>query len=311
MLLIVVLLMAALVSCGYVLYDTHALKRQISQTQLFQEARLQEQLQQAQQLQIQLNRVLKVQEEKKPVLEKTASIQLQEVHTLIRMAQLKLLSSDVKGALVLLNKADKNLFALKYDRALKIRRRLKLDIAALSSVKMADTEGLWLTIDTLLAKAPLLELKGVKKIETENKPKAARVEQPVKESKDPESTPSKWNRALKATWQEIKSLVKIRKQETPVRHLLSFQEQVVIRDTLQLRLEQIRYALLMKQPKIYQSSIAASHSFLTQHFTAKDNTLVFMQDTLDALKKESVAPILPTLSKTLMQVEAALQEWQG
>jgi uroporphyrin-3 C-methyltransferase len=230
--------------------------------------------------------------------QKENSWMLAKIDYLVRQAALTLqLTRDVKTAEILLHAALEHLQTLKDPKLLPLQESLLHELHALEAVTLPNLEELWLKISLLIEEVPTLTLTSPQIAEP-----TTSVENPAPETVNA----SAWQAALKKSLTAMKDIVKIRKHSKPIDPLLSEPEILYEKQRLSLMLEEIRFAILMPKPLIYQHIIKETLAFLAR-FEKKEEKIIKMQETLSELSAINLHPELPNLVHTLEQLQL-LQE---
>lgn len=219
-----------------------------------------------------------------------------EIESLVYRAKQQLqISHDIKTALSLLTEADTKVTALNNPKLASLHSALVEDIDALKAVQLPDYESMWLTIDGFLEDVPTLAVRTAPK---------TRVEQ----SNPSPEVQTTWKEGLKKSWDEIKDLVKIRHyQEQPIGPLLSTTEEVFAKERLQLLFEQIRFAILTLETKIYPALIKDTKRWISRYFDETDPRIQKMQTTLATYEQVALQPTLPSLESSIKQLKLLRQ----
>jgi uroporphyrin-3 C-methyltransferase len=222
----------------------------------------------------------------------TVSWRLAEVEHLLTIANARLaLDRDRRTALIALENADSKLQLIDDPGLLPVRKHIVADVMALNAIDEPDIAGMALTLGSLteavahlpiLAKAP----PGDANVEAED------------------DQPRTWRRMLHAAWEDLKSLVRVRRHDQPVEPLLPPDQEWYLRQNLRLKLEQARLALLSRETVLFRQTLAESGRWLTAFFDPQTPAVASLSKTLDDLGRVELNPELPDIS-------AALRELRG
>ncbi|MGI9281875.1 MAG: uroporphyrinogen-III C-methyltransferase [Endozoicomonas sp.] len=223
---------------------------------------------------------------------------LAEVEYLLRLANQRLLmSSDTKAAKALLNSADQILLQLDNYNLYPVREALAEDIASLNSLPDFDQEGLYLKLEALthqIYQLPLMEKEAL----TESSTTVSEVSETASKSS------SNWQTValsmLGNTWESFVSLFRFTPdREQKITSLLSPEENILIRQNLQLMLEQAKLSVLSRDQAIYNSSLKQASHWIEKYFSLSGSQATAMLDELKALGKVTVKPATTNISRAL------------
>jgi uncharacterized protein HemX len=98
------------------------------------------------------------------------------------------------------------------------------------------------------------------------------------------------------SWADIKDLIKIRHYSKPVEPILIETEQAMIKENLRLLLEQIRFAILSNESKIYLQAIKETEQWLSKYFDDTTQAVKDIQGALATLSEVDLHSKLPTIT---------------
>ena len=108
-------------------------------------------------------------------------------------------------------------------------------------------------------------------------------------------------------WKSFSSLFRFTPdRDEPVKALLSPTEDSIVRQNLNLLLEQGKLALLTRDQVIYESSLKQANSWIKRYFALSGTAASGMVTELTQLQSEHIAPVQPDISHALV----ALKEYQ-
>lgn len=215
--------------------------------------------------------------------------QLAEVEYLLRLANQRLqLEEDISGALTLFLTAEQRLKAADVPGTLSVRSLLLDDIAKLKSVTAIDRVSLALELQDMADEALLLQVQTL--------PKAPAIQFDSLSATD---TDQAWYQRL---WQEIRSLVVIRKRELPVQALPFTDDELALRHQLSALLLQASWAGLRAEEALYQQSLAGAE----QRLQGFDPQAVASQNLLKRVRELQQQ----TIQQTLPNTESSLDSLQ-
>ena len=180
-----------------------------------------------------------------------------EAEYLLSVANQRLqLAGDIKTALIALKEADKRLKENGDAALIPVRTVIAKDISHLKSTPQPDLVGL---ASSLLA----LE-EGSHKM-TVLLPHAGKVTiTPVAAKERPKF--GDWEKLAVTAWENLKTVAVVRRSDKPIQIMLTPQQVEVIRQSLTLKLEMARLALVQENELLYKANLDAAKSWLIDHF---------------------------------------------
>ncbi len=227
---------------------------------------------------------------------------LAEVEYLLIIAMHRLLlEEDVMTALAAMEAADLRLKDLGNPGLLPVRQQLASDMNQLRSVNLADIAGLAIYLAGLVdLSADLLLKSNVLLVESKHTSSSevnyADVEDPL------------WKKLPRLLWQEIKSLVVIKRSGEAKQALLLPGEEYFIYQNLRLELESARQSVLRSDSENLRVSIDLIQSWMRQYFDTNDSAVVNVMETLDQMRIVELNPALPDISSSLESLRAYVRE---
>lgn len=226
---------------------------------------------------------------------------LAEAEYLLRLANQRLvLERDSANALALAETADAILRDLGDSDLLPVRRALASDIEALKLADQVDREGIYLRLLALgeqLPKLPLVE------------PMRAPEGDDATDTAQGEKTDGVWN-TIKGSFQRmmdrLSSHIRIRRHDNPIEALADPREQYLLRQQLQLMLEQAQAALLRENAQLYRASLTRAADWIEAHFALNPQTETVMTR-LREMAEVDIAPELPDLDDALNLLETHIE----
>jgi uroporphyrin-3 C-methyltransferase len=221
---------------------------------------------------------------------------LSEVEQMLVLASQQLqLAGNVRGALAALQAADQRLARAEKLAATPLRRAITQDMDKLKAVPQADTVGIAVKLDGLIAQAETLPL-----ITAETLP-LARVAARARYADEPGPI----TRAARDFWEEMKGLVRIRELENPEAALLTPAQSYFLRENLRLRLLSARVALLARDEASFREDLKAAQAWITKYFDARAKPTAAALATLKQVADTPVAIGAPDINASLAAVRTA------
>lgn len=217
-----------------------------------------------------------------------------EAEQLLLIANRRLqLARDVSSALAALRAADRSLELLAHPNLLPVRRALATEIAALESVEKTDIAGLSLRLGSLA--------EGVERLPLMQELRA-QLAQAAPDGSPAGDAPThdagrRWN--TRNMWQDILSLVRIRRHGVLEKPLLPPEQQYFIRENLRLILYGAQRALLQGHVPTYQQNLRTASQWLGDYFDTDAQTVAAARAELDKLRGTPVMMELPDISTSL------------
>lgn len=229
-----------------------------------------------------------------PVLTPT-SLLFYEISSAIHLSAVQLeLAQDPRAAMRTLNWVYKKLGSVNDIHYKSLQEAVLQDKLALENVALPDVESIWLKLGILISEVDKLPNQWTKVRDDEHRAQTLQSSQ---------STPANWKKAFNRGWQELKDLIKIQHHDKPIMPLLSQEEQALSKQHLKLLLEEARWALLNTKAAMYQSSIQSALQWLERYFEPTNPDVQHMIKALSELEAIQVAPQVPNLDQTLIQLE--------
>lgn len=202
-----------------------------------------------------------------------------DIEQMLTMASETLyLNNDIQAAIVLLEQVDSRVRRLNYPELINFRLALQKDIGMLSALPKLDIATESARLDTLL------EIINTLPLHIDVKEALSRKDPPVVLD---QSLP--WWKAIgQGVWQELKSLVQIRRIDHPHAVLLSVEQDALLRENMRLRLISARIALMGRHALIYQADLKAVEQYVQAFFAQEASST---KHAIGLIKQLLAAPI--------------------
>lgn len=222
---------------------------------------------------------------------------LSEAEYLLKMADQRILiKEDVKGALILLRKAEKLIREMPNsdDQGLmNVRVAIAQDIASMEMYRGVDVPGTYAelaALGTAIERLPLIL-----------------TEVPV-ESEKRGSEQGKNNTLAKVN-EAFAGYITIRRHDTAeLKALLSPEQRLNVRDSMRLALDQAQTALLRGDQRIYDDSLSRIRRWVLQYFIAQDVQTQQVMRRLESLAKVPVEFDLPSIAESQQELKRYLSD---
>jgi uncharacterized protein HemX len=217
-----------------------------------------------------------------------ARVQLAAVEQLLLLANDRLLlAHDAASALKALDLADQRLALINDPRLFRVREALAQERAALATLALPDYTGLALSVAELLQRAPQLPLRA----------------RPPERFEPPAAPAPPEARGLGRAWVAVKtalsSLFALRRASGPAPRLLPPEEEALVVQILQLKLEGARLALLATDLRTFHELIAGARRWLDDYYDETDPSVLAARAEMDRMQRLGPAPALPDISRSL------------
>ncbi len=224
-----------------------------------------------------------------------------EVEYLLIIAMHRLLlEEDVISALAAMEAADLRLKNLGNPGLLPVRQQLVSDMNQLRAVNHADIAGMAIYL------AELVDLAADLPLNTEVITKAAHSSDEDQIDEGLAAEPF-WKKIPRLLWQEIKSLVVIKRTGEAKQALLLPGEEYFLTQNLRLELESARLSVLRADTGNLRASIVLIKSWLRQYFDTRDSAVINVMETLDQMQLIELKPALPDISSSVETLRAYLR----
>lgn len=213
-----------------------------------------------------------------------------------------LLERDVNTAISAMEAASSRLQSLSSPDLIPVREQLTADMNRLRAVNTVDTEGLAIYLADLVERAADLP---VKKTETTLQESASTIDgdQPASGTDD-----AGWRDTLRLVWEELKSLVVIRKSGEIRQALLMPDEEYFLMQNLRLELENARLAVLRHDSANLHASITLLLDWLERYYDTTDAAVANIMDTLSRMATLELRPEVPDISSSLETLRAYMRQ---
>lgn len=224
----------------------------------------------------------------------TSYWRLAEAEFLLKQAHQRLfITHDADTADLLLASADGAIMQQKDPGLLPVRSAIAHDRAALRKVPRIDREGVYLRLEALSSQVGALT--------QENRFLPAMVEEEMP-AEDPLAG---YGEML---WQRLLSIVRIRHHDQPVLPLLPPEQEMYLKQNLQLALVQAQLGLLQSQQQTYTGNLERAHAWVSQYCQTSDPMVASWLEEAQALMRLNIAPELPDISGSLRSVQKLIEQ---
>lgn len=228
--------------------------------------------------------------------------QLAAVEHLLILANDRLqLEGDAGAALRALERADERLAALDDPRLFAVRQALSAERAALMALPRLDRTATALVLDSLIERAPRLPLRM-------SRPAAPSSAAGSATEPPPAADRPWWSRGLSQLAEALRSVFVLRRDESAAsQRLLPPEQEALVVQLLQLRLEGARVAFLQRDEVAFRAQLRAALQSLDEQFRPDDPGVLALRAELERLLPLVLAPPLPDISNSLSLLRAGLE----
>lgn len=231
---------------------------------------------------------------------------LAEVEYLLNLANQQLLTvHDVATSHALLTSADQILAQLDDYALFPVRQALAEDLAALQTAPQVNRQDIWLQLQAIGSLVPNLTMLDNRQRLTDQ----VLSESTATDSNTDDAPGRSWqtvaNDVLMDAWQRFSSLFRITTERTePVEIRLTDEQEQLIRQKMQLLIEQSQLALITGQQSVYQLSLQQASQWLTRYFTIDGGASQQLADELATLAGLTIEPNIPGIQRSLAALKA-------
>lgn len=219
-------------------------------------------------------------------------------HLLLLANDRLLLEHDVSSAQQALEIADRRLAEMNEPRLFKVREALAAERAALAALPRPDLASAALTLSSLIDRAPRLPLRARVPDHFEAHPELGEF---------PAALP--WYARLRASVAEaLRSIFTVRRDDNArALRLLPADQEAVVYQVLELKLEGARIALLRGNGVAFRDLLRAAGDWLDEYFKPDDPGVSAAQAELERLQPLELSPPLPDITRSLALLRAQLE----
>lgn len=200
---------------------------------------------------------------------------------------------DTATAAMLLQRANQVLQNVTDPKLSDVRQSLAKDIASLQVLPEQDVTQLYMRLSILNDQIDKLPL-HFNPIKSE----AAAQTQPTPAT-GTEAETTWWRQGLDRSWQALRQIVVVRNMESNSMPLVFPEERVFLYQNLHAQLESAMWAVLHRNPQVYQASLTRVSAWIEQYFDPNAQETKTVLETLQALQKINIETPAVNLSNTL------------
>lgn len=222
------------------------------------------------------------------------SFKTAELEYLVRLANTRLQTMrDIKAAIQLLTFAQTKIQTLNDLSLSPLSEAIAKDLITLQQAPQSDLEDLWLQISSIMDTTATLSPQML----------AATTPASQKEITTPalatEVSPNRlhlWKQRFFESLESMKDFIKIRHSEQPLEPILSETQKSLIQENLRSLLEQMRFAVLNMEDKIFQKTLAESQQWMSRYYDETDPVVKNVRQKVTELSAIQLRPELPLIT---------------
>ncbi|MDB5987672.1 MAG: hypothetical protein JWR16_2725 [Nevskia sp.] len=208
------------------------------------------------------------------------------------------LEHDSQTAATALQLAQDRLATLAEPKLFQIRKAIADERTALLAVPHADRATTALALASLIDRAPTLPLRARPPVQP--LPGSTLLAEPAPIGA------GFWARGWASVRKVLGALFVVRRTDQPVQPLLPADQEALVVDLFDLKLEAARTALLRNQTAAFRSALESAQKLLDENYRVEDPAIAAARDQLEAMKKLELDPPLPDVSRSLGLLRAYL-----
>ena len=231
---------------------------------------------------------------------------LAEAEYLLRLANQRLLMShDTASSRALLEQANVLLMSFTETTLLDVRQLIAEEMNALRATPIVGINDTWLEINALAARVAALPLVKSARLGEDMAPTES--VKPVTADPAPQNVAEKLSVLFEQLRESFFSLFQLRKVSNPSLEFVSPDQEIYLRQNMQLALEQAKLALLQGREAVYRTSIATARSWAQRWFHQNDQESLLWRETLANLAQAEVQQQMPDISRSLKALSKYIQ----
>lgn len=217
-----------------------------------------------------------------------------EAEYLLGIASQKLqLQDDVTSAIALLEKADAALLASGSNSVFEARQAIADDLSSLREITLVDSSGIFLRIDALIDQVSSVDLLASMRDSFQSRQRS---------ESEAVTAEVDGSGAIDSTLDFLSSVFVWRERDNVSVAMIAPGQDTLLKQNLQLVLEQVQLALLLRDAELYRHNLESGIDGLSR-YTDQDSALTqSLLSSLNELLEVDIDPPLPTLESALNAV---------
>lgn len=201
-------------------------------------------------------------------------------------------SNDQQATIALLEQADALLATDSNQQLFPVRQTIAKEIAQLKALPKIDSPGLLSQLDAAQTALSTLTFKQA-------------ADQNIHH---PETDSTSWQEGLKNSMGFLQKLVIIRRNDEDLKPLFSPLHQALVRDSIQLDLQEAKWAIMQNSSKIYQLALARALQNLKRFFDENTDATKALIGLLQKLQQEQLMPIKINIEQSLRLLNQLIEQ---
>lgn len=202
-------------------------------------------------------------------------------------------SDNYTAAISLLEQADKLVQQLPSSKMYEVRQAIAKEIALLKATPRVDIAGVLSQLDA--AQTSINDLTIQTTVE-ENKPESSSV---VDQETPHTANPSAWQTRLQDSVNLLEKMVIIRRDDEPVKPLMSPLYESLLRESIRLNLQEAQWAILNNNPVVYQLALKQAIMNLKRTFNTPSQKTTALLKQLNELQQIKIVEEKPVMELAL------------
>lgn len=212
-----------------------------------------------------------------------------EAQYLVRLANdsVQFDSNSVLG-LILLKRAQDILLSLQDTALLEVQKSLASDIANLEAAQPVNTTTLYLDLTGVNSQIDQLVLPS----------SPLNSKEPLPPATTTDATQSWWKQGLDKSWQALSKIVIVRYNGNNALPLVLPEEKLFLYQNLHAQIENALWAVLHRNPEVYQASLARASAWIGKYFVQDDAAKAVLKK-IETLQAVNIQPPAINFSATM------------
>ncbi len=220
-----------------------------------------------------------------------------DIESAVRLAQQQAqLTGSVEPMLAALKSAEQRVSRAAQPRLTPLQRAMARDVARIKATVLSDTPALLVKLDELALLADDVPVANAVVLQRSPEPLKRKAE---------ESVTTWWARIAQEVADELRSLVRVSRVETPEAALLSPEQAFFLRENLKLKILNARLGLLARQTDSARADLATANANLSRYFDNSSRKTQTALNLLQQVQTQMKSLELPRLDDTLAALSTA------
>ena len=202
-------------------------------------------------------------------------------------------SDDFASTVGLLKQTDTLLLTLHDMRLLAVRQAIAKEISAIQALPKIDISGILSQLDALQQRVDTLRVK-----EFQLRPEEIAAGDTQK------TASSFWRERLQDSMHVLGKLIVVRRHDKAIEPMISLSQEVLLRESLRLKLQEAQWAVLQRNPIIYQLALEQASRIIKRTFDDKGGQNMVRE--LASLQNISLAQEKPAMGSALSLLNALI-----